>query len=696
VSRVRTTLLLAPLLATAVAQAAPDFATIRARHQGSEARLYDRHGELLHELRVDRQRRQLEWTALADISPALRTAVIRAEDQRFYDHGGVDWLAFASASVAQLFGNGARGASTLSMQLAARLDPTLQPAQARRDGWEKWRQIGAARELETRWNKAQIFEAYLNLVSFRGELQGITAAARGLFDKHPSGLDAVESALLAALIRAPNAAPESVATRACALADALHSTSCAAIRATTNQALRTPPRLRPAVADAPHLARRLLNTDTHRIDSTLDARLQRYARATLAHQLDVIGAQRVREGAVLVVENRTGEVLAYVGGRAPGYVDAVRAPRQAGSTLKPFLYQLALERRLLTAASILDDSPLSLAATSGLYVPQNYEHDFKGFVTARTSLAASLNIPAVRALTVVGADAFARRLRALGFRHITRDGDHYGFSLALGSAEVSLEQLVSAYRTLANGGWYSPLATVRGTAATRTRVLDSGAAFIVTDILADRAARGLTFGLENVLATPFWSAVKTGTSKDLRDNWCLGFTDRYTVGVWVGNFDGSPMQNVSGVTGAAPVWLEIMRYLHAHVPARAPRAPATVVQSEVSFAPTLENARHEYFLRGTEVTEQRLPEQPPLAQARIRYPARGSILALDPDIPDDAQRVFFEVSPRDAPLQLVLDGQRLSNDDGWTPRTGLHRLSLHDARGTVLDEVQFEVRGTAR
>jgi penicillin-binding protein 1C len=121
-----------------------------------------------------------------------------------------------------------------------------------------------------------------------------------------------------------------------------------------------------------------------------------------------------------------------------------------------------------------------------------------------------------------------------------------------------------------------------------------------------------------------------------------------------------------------------------------------VVQTEVVFTPAFENARHEYFLRGTEVSEQRLPEQPPLAQARIRYPARGSVLALDPDIPDDAQRVFFEVSPRDTPLQLVLDGQRLRDDDGWTPRAGPHHLSLHDARGTVLDEVQFEVRGTAR
>jgi penicillin-binding protein 1C len=303
----------------------------------------------------------------------------------------------------------------------------------------------------------------------------------------------------------------------------------------------------------------------------------------------------------------------------------------------------------------------------------------------------------VRAATVVGADAFAARLRELGFQHITRDGDYYGFALALGSAEVSLEQLVNAFRTLANRGHFSPLMLTRGGSPPGRRVLNEGASFVITDILADRSARSLTFGLENALATPFWSAVKTGTSKDMRDNWCVGFSERYTVGVWVGNFDGSPMQDVSGVTGAAPVWLELMRFLHARTPSRPPRTPSSVVQAEVQFAHAFESTRRELFLRGTETTEVRMPAAPPLAQARIRYPGRDSILAIDPDIPIALQRVFFDVTPRGANLRLDLDGQPLvDRDNGWTPSAGPHLLTLRDANGVLMDEIGFEVRGAYR
>jgi penicillin-binding protein 1C len=680
------------MLIAAPAYSAPDFAAVHTRTQSSEGRLVDRHGELLHELRIDPNQRRLEWVALNDISPSLRQAVIRAEDQRFADHNGVDWHAL----FASLGSDGARGASTISMQLAARLDPTLQPS-GRRRGWiEKWNQMQAARVLEKGWSKDQILEAYLNIINFRGELQGIAAASRGLFDKQPSGLDHIEALILTALIRSPNATPERVAERACALGLILRApTDCPAITTRTDQVLRTPARLRPQVADAPHLARRLLKNRQANVITTLDARLQRYAHAVLAHQLDVIGAQRVSEGALLVVDNASGEVLAWVGGRGMSHVDAVRAPRQAGSTLKPFLYQLAIEKRLLTAASILDDSPLSLASSTGLYVPQNYEHDFKGFVSVRTSLGASLNIPAVRTATVVGADAFTSRLRELGFNYLVHDGDYYGFALALGSAEVTLEQLVNAYRTLANRGRSSPLSVTRAERSVERQVLDEGASFIVTDILADRSARSLTFGLENALATPFWSAVKTGTSKDMRDNWCIGFSERYTVGVWVGNFNGAPMQDVSGVTGAAPIWLDLMRYLHAQSTSRPPRVPSAVTQADIHFTPAIETSRRELFLRGTETGELRMPAVPPLAQARIRYPGRGSILAIDPDIPHEAQRVFFDVSPRDTPLKLELNGQKLADRDlGWAPQAGTHRLSLRTPDGALLDEVLFEVRGS--
>ena len=695
---VRRLLWLVLLLATAASRAAalPDFATVRHAEARSDAQLFDRHGELLQEMRVNARVRRLEWVALADISPALVQAVIRAEDRRFYDHAGVDWAALGAASVRALWHANPRGASTLTMQLVGWLDPELKPEGGRRSLAQKWRQIREARELEKTWSKPEILEAYLNLVYFRGELQGVAAAARGMFDKQPSGLGEAEALVLAALLRAPSASPDLVASRACVLGGSLGwKPPCTALQALAREHLAGPFRVRPLASDAPHVARVLLKHGPLRAVSALDAGLQRFAQGVLKHQLDALGAERVRDGAVLVVDNRSGEVLAYVGNGGHGYVDGVIAPRQAGSTLKPFLYEMAIARRLLTAASILNDTPVNLATPTGLYVPQDYDRDFKGPVSLRTALGSSLNVPAVRTLILVGADPFVTQLRRLGFSQLTESGDFYGYSLALGSAEVTLWDLVNGYRTLANGGVYSPLTLVPEKVGPRRRVLDRDASFIVSNILADRSARGLTFGLESVLATPFWSAVKTGTSKDMRDNWCVGYTDRFTVGVWVGNFDGSPMQDVSGITGAAPVWLEIMRYLHQSRPPRPPRSTPGVVAVDVQFVPAVEATRKEYFLRGTETAEVRLPERSEQQIARIVYPARGVILAVDPDIPQGHQLVFFDVSPPDDRFRVRVDNGALATlDAGWQPTPGRHRVTLVDDGGTVLDHADFEVRGT--
>ena len=237
----------------------------------------------------------------------------------------------------------------------------------------------------------------------------------------------------------------------------------------------------------------------------------------------------------------------------------------------------------------MDDSPVNLVTPAGLYVPQNYDKEFHGTVTLRAALGASLNVPAVRTLMLVGTDPLVERLRSLGFRQITEDVDFYGYSLALGSAEVELWQLVNAYRTLANGGRASALSLVpRPDAVEHTQIMDPAAVWIVGDVLANRGARGLTFGLDNPLATRSWSAVKTGTSKDMRDNWCVGYSERYTVGVWVGNFGGEPMRNVSGVSGAAPVWLAVMNALHAGEESKVPVRPQGVVVSEVAFGDGVE------------------------------------------------------------------------------------------------------------
>ena len=692
---------------TLIAQVAvadiPPFDNVKNNWTSTEGTLLDRHGAPIHEMRVIEHGRRLAWTRLGDISPAALATIIRAEDKRFYKHDGVDWLALSDAALDTLLFSQPRGASTISMQVAAHLDAALKPTRQKRTVSQKWDQIAASRELENSWSKSQILEAYLNLSTFRGELQGVGAASRALFDKDPSGLDEPESLLLAVLLRGPNAKPEGVARRACQLAVNMEvEVACVQLQRLARSALPAAPNIAPRVALAPHVARELLSAIHPRVQTTLDADLQAYATELLQQQLAALGASHVADAAALVVDNRSGEVLAYVGNAGATasaiYVDGVRAPRQAGSTLKPFLYEMVIGQKLITAASLIDDSPVNLVTPGGLYVPQNYDRDFKGMVSARTALSSSLNVPAVRTLMLVGTDAFVERLQMLGFDDVIHDGDFYGFSLALGSAEVSLWQLTNAYRALANGGQWSPLRLERAFKTAATPVLDPAASWIVASMLSDPLARSVTFGLENPLASRHWAAVKTGTSKDMRDNWCVGFTGRFTVGIWVGNFDGSPMHDVSGVTGAAPVWIELVDYLHRRSASTQPPRPQSVIARHLDYEKDIEAAREEYFVAGTEIDVVAAKPAGTL-RAEIAYPGDGSIIALDPDIPDSVQRVRFVAAPQLPGQRWQLDGEMLGTPDKpvlWAPQAGRHDLVLVDATGEELDRVHFEVRGSVR
>jgi penicillin-binding protein 1C len=677
----------------------PAFDDIRARWTPSEAYLLDRNGEILQTLRVDPSVRRLDWTPLADISPALVNAIVLAEDRRFYRHRGIDPQAVAGALADRILRGRRRGASTLTMQTAALLNPVLN-GRGGRSIFQKFRQMAAALALERRWTKAQILEAYFNLAGFRGELQGIAATARGLFGKHPSGLNEAEAVLLAALLPSPQADVARLQARASAIAAAgMFHVEHRTLEALAVSVLGRAPALAAEANLAPHLARHFLSKPGERVRTTLDIRWQRAVLDALRQQLAGLDGQNVRDGAAVVVDNQSGEILAYVGSagtdsRAPR-VDGVMARRQAGSTLKPFLYGLALERRYLTAASVLEDSPVNLATTTGLYIPQNYDHDFKGPVSVRTALASSLNVPAVRALVLAGVERFRDRLRDLGYAGLTESGEYYGFSLALGSAEVSLLEQVNAYRALANGGLWSPLrmgVEERPAGETR-RVMSPEAAFIVADILGDGAGRAVTFGLDSPLATRYWTAVKTGTSKNMRDNWCVGFSRRYTVGVWVGNFEGDAMQGVSGVTGAAPAWLEIMNALHAAEPSVAPEPSAGVIGRVIRFEPSIEPPRREWFVAGTEADEIRLAVTGDHAP-RLEAPPHGVVIALDPDIPARHQQVWFKARGAEAAV-FVLDGVDVGPADrprAWLPRPGNHVLELKARSGGTLDTVRFQVR----
>ena len=797
---------LAVLAACALpASALPRFGEVKAGFAPSDTLILSREGEVLQRVRTDARVRRGQWLALQDISPALRTALVLSEDQRFYAHSGVDWQAVSAAAWGNLWNRRTRGASTITMQLAGLLDnpDTLLDLGQRPGGRSVVQKIGqtvAAQVLERRWRKDQILEAYLNLVPFRGELVGIDALSQALFGKAAHALDAREAAVAAALVRAPNAAPARVAERACGVLRAMQAAAtasataadstgkdskdsngrrmaapasapdCGALDLFTSGALQR--RSWPASAGvAPHFARRLLaqqgtaaagagasanananaNAGTsadapaaapalpHGLVSTLRAPLQRFAVQALQQQLRELAGRHVEDGAIVVLDNASGQVLAWVGSSGTlsqaGEVDGVLALRQPGSTLKPFLYAQAIAQRRLTAASLVEDAPAHLPTASGLYIPQNYDRQFKGWVSVRTALAASLNVPAVRTLAMVSPDAFFAQLQAVGLP-LRESGGYFGLSLALGSSEVQLLHLTNAFRTLANGGRFSPVAPAalppsKGpkNAPVFTPALDAGAAFIVGDILSDPNARARTFGTDSVLATRLWSAVKTGTSKDMRDNWAVGWSARYTVGVWVGNASGAAMHDVSGSSGAAPVWAAVMAHLHARQPSRAPQPPRTLVQVPVRFGPAadaaqpLEAARQEWFVAGTQqpffaidsVAESAYPTSAgglkgfknstgaaqargaDLATVRIAAPVAGAIVALDPDIPPRHQRLQLAAThlPPGGDVRWQLDGQPLGRGVrlAWMPWPGRHVLQLQDGRGKVLDEVRFEVRG---
>lgn len=707
------------------------FEEVKSAFQPSDVQIVDRNGELLHSLRADKSVRRGQWVALADISPALRTAMVLSEDKRFYEHSGVDWRAVSSAAWGNVWNTKTRGASTITMQLAGLLDEDLKTAAGGRSVMQKVGQTVSAQILERSWRKDQILEAYLNNVPFRGEMVGIDALSRTLFGKAAHGLDDREAAVTAALVRAPNAKASTVAQRACGVLKVMQPTvkiDCVGLDLYVTAALQRK-EFDASSGIAPHVARRVLTvrpelgqgaagldkaskastSSARTIVTTLRAPLQRFADQTLNRHLRELQSRNVQDGAIVVLDNATGAVLAYVGssgdlGRS-GEVDFVTALRQPGSTLKPFLYAQAIAERRLTAASLLEDSPTHIQTAGGLYIPQNYDRQFKGWVSVRTALGSSLNVPAVRALVMVSPDAFAKQLKTLGLP-IKEAGDFYGYSLALGSAEVSLLNLTNAYRSLANGGRVSPTYLTVRPETINAQAIDPRAAFIVSDIMSDTNARARTFGSDSVLSTRFWSAVKTGTSKDMRDNWAVGYSQRYTVGVWVGNASGAAMWDVSGTTGAAPVWAAVMQFLHQNESSKAPPTPSNLLQIQAQFSQNgmamVEAARQEWFLVGTEQSQFAINKIAVQAintsatginNARIISPVSGTIIALDPDIPPNRQRVSFQAEGQN--VAWLLDGKPFAKGNAakWLPWPGRHVVQLVDARGVKLDEIKLEVRG---
>jgi penicillin-binding protein 1C len=550
--------------------------------QPAEWEFVDRTGQPLRAFTPDKSafRHPVEY---GEVPHDLVDATLAAEDRRFFQHPGVDWRATLRAAWQwALHRRVISGGSTITQQLIKLAQPRPRTLRA------KIIEAAQALRLEQVWDKQKILAAYLNRLDYGNFNRGCAAAAGFYFAKPLRDLSPAECALLAALPQAPSRLnPHAHFDRARKRQRWILGQMRQAGWLTDEQARRAvaePLRLAAPrrVFEAPHFVDLLLAArqgETGRglfpsstlLRTTLDLDLNRFSEEVLRRHLSQLRPERVSNGAVVVLDNHTGGVLALVGSEnyfapASGQVNGAWASRSTGSALKPFTYLLAFERGA-TPATVVADVPTDFATATGLFTPVNYDRHCYGPARYRVALANSLNISAVKTLASIGGPEPLRRLlQKCGLTTLGHPAEEFGLGLTIGNAEARLLELANAYACLARLGIYKPyylvLVAAERSLSAPLRIADPSAAFLIADILSDNDARLSAFGAESPLRFDFPVACKTGTSSDFRDNWAFGYTPEFTVGVWVGNFDGSPMRRISGVTGAAPILHELFERLH--------------------------------------------------------------------------------------------------------------------------------------
>lgn len=663
-------------------------------------RFTDREGRALRQLLQPRGR-AMDWQALADFPGDLVKATLAAEDQRFYRHGGIDFAAMARSLRDRLrFGRYTSGASTITQQLVK----ISWGKPRKRNFTTKFVEAMTARHVEMEWSKERILEEYLNRLDYGELLIGAPSAAEGFFGKPVGDLSAAECALLAGIPQSPGRLnprrkPQNAKKRRdwvlgqmgkAALID-----QARLARALEEPVLATGRRW---AFETPHAVDLLLfhhGKESGAVRTTIDLALQHFVESLVTAQMTPLRQRNAGHAAVVVLDNRSGEVLALLGSRdyratAGGQINGSWTPHSAGSTLKPFTYALGFARGF-SPASILPDLPVSYATTTGIYFPENYDKRFHGPQTCRAALAGSLNVCAIGLLNQMGGPApLQELLEKLGLTSLTAKPEEYGLGLTIGNASVRLLELANAYACLARLGEWRPwsLLADRAPRGEPRRVLDPVTCWLVADVLSDNLARARTFGMNSVLRLPFPVAGKTGTSTDFRDNWAMGFTPEFTVGVWVGNFDNTPMLNVSGVAGAGPMMNRILTWLHDHHGTSWYEKPAQVVPIEVDprngkrpganvarprllqkdYAPEqrlpMESTAEDYaedgaawlpaeyreWAQGSDnwlgrLVAVRAPEIDPGRAPRLLSPLPGTKYYLDPDLPARGSELALRAQP---------------------------------------------------
>jgi penicillin-binding protein 1C len=591
--------------------------------------LLDRNGIPLRDARV--AERFSHELSLDEVPPRVVDAVLAAEDKRFYSHHGIDWLATGRAALSGLArGRIVSGASTITQQLVKISERRPRTFRA------KIIESLTALRLEQTWSKEQILAAYLNRLDFGNLNIGLAAAADYYFGKPVSDLSDAEAAFLAGLPKNPrrlnpHVAPDAVRRRQLTVLGRMKDNQ-RLDPARYDRAVAEPIALRPPQRRfrAPHFVEMVLKQlpapPPPQITTTLDFRLNEEVEKIVRERIAQLREQNVRNAAAVVIDNATGGIVALVGSEnyfepGTGQVNGAWAARSAGSALKPFTYLLALERGA-TPATMVADVRTSFPAGGGFYRPENYNRRCYGPVRYRTALASSLNIPAVKVLLEAGGPAaLHERLRECGLTTLDRPAEIYGLGLTLGNCEARLLEMTNAYASLARLGDFRPWRTLAASPSSARRYSRPEFVWQIADMLSDNSARTLAFGLNSSLRFDYPVACKTGTSTDFRDNWTIGFTPEFSVGVWVGNFDGAPMREVSGVTGAGPILHAVFDYLHTTYGTSWYRTPEGIVERTVHPLPGKLLADGD----PAGIHEKFLADQLPAAESPADYDAAGNV-----------------------------------------------------------------------
>lgn len=668
--------------------------------QPNTAQVFDRHGYPLSFHYQD------EWNTeqrvqLHEVPEDLVEILLFFEDRNFFQHAGVDWSARFAAIIQNIKAREVvRGASSITEQVIRMLHP--RPRNLR----TKVLETIEAYRLETLVSKNDILEFYLNQVPYARNRRGILQASREFFGRQLASLNIREKLALAIMIRAPSyydykKKPHRIMERVDSLAPELcRETGLACELEEARYDFHFTSWMPVEAEHFVRYVRSLQPSNDSRIETTLDIETQNAASDFLKARIYEMGITAPDQAAIILANHQSNEILAWYS--MGSKIDPLLVARQPASSLKPFLYRLALERGLNLSTTILDVE-LRRPVGRGLHEFKNYSSTFYGPVSLRQALGNSLNTPAIRTLEFVGVTDFFLELRNLGIKSLTRDPDFYGLSLALGAGEITALELLEAYAILARRGLKVPLDALKtANQIESVRVFGQETADLIIDVLTDPWARNLEFGSESVLRFPHETAVKTGTSTNYRDAWAVGFNSQFVGLVWMGNLNQKPMLEVTGSKGPAPVLRRLFHYLNRRHPSPSFRKSKHLVAKKTEDSQG--RIYTEYYIQDKERVLHLAEQEGLHLQEFLESPVDRLLIARDPRIPDEYEKISFKIKPeiKSEKIEWQLNREPLTPVDSnqrqvsWLIQEGRHELLVKLWQGSSAmpreQKITFEVR----